>query len=268
MSLPPPTLFDPIQLRRQRLRTLPKLAQHDFLFKEAAQRLADRLLDVKRDFPLVLELGARGGLMAEALAGLPRIGRLISLDPHPAQPTSGALGLAADPEVLPLAPESVDLIVSCLSLHWINDLPGLLIQARRALKPGGLFLASLLGGGTLAELRQAFLLAESEVTGGAAPRVIPMAEIKDLGGLMQRARFDQPVADSEILTVEYAHPLNLLADLRGMGEGNALMERSRKPLSRAVLFRMAEIYQNRFAQPSGRVPARFEIITLTGWVPS
>lgn len=166
---------------------------------------------------------------------------------------------------MPLAPSSLDLIVSCLALHWVNDLPGCLAQIRRALKPGGLFLASLLGGASLGTLRQAFLEAECEVTGGASPRIAPMADIRDLGGLMQRAGFDQPVVDSEVLTVSYETPLALLADLKGMGEGNALTLRSRKFLRRDVLFRMAVLYRERFSDPTGRVEAKFEILTVTGW---
>ncbi|MBF0270184.1 MAG: methyltransferase domain-containing protein [Alphaproteobacteria bacterium] len=240
---------------------------HDFLFREAAQRLADRLLDIRRDFPLAFELGAKGGLMAKALRGGDggRVGRLISLDMDAALLASDGPGIVADLELPPLAPASADLVVGCLALHWVNDLPGLLAQIRQILKPGGLFLASMLGGGTLRELREAFLLAESEISGGAAPRVIPMADIKDLGGLLQRARFDQPVADSEVLTAEYANPLALLTDLQGMGEGNAMVQRSRRPMTRQVLLRMAQLYQERFSGPEGRVPASFEILTLTGW---
>jgi SAM-dependent methyltransferase len=263
----PNRLFDTNQLKRQRVRAAANLPQHDFLLQEAALRLADRLHDVKRSFPLAVELGARGGLMARALTDHPGIGQLVSLDLDARLLASQGPGIVADLELPPLAAQSIDLVVSCLALHWVNDLPGLLAQIRLVLKPGGLFLASLLGGSTLTELRQSLLLAESEVSGGAAPRVIPMADIKDLGGLLQRAKFDQPVADCEVITAEYANPLQLLADLRGMGEGNALVERSRKPLSRAALWRMAEIYQDRFATPEGRLPARFEILTLTAWVP-
>lgn len=265
MPLPPSSLFDHRQLRRQRLRAAPCFADHDFLFREAALRLADRLLDIKRDFPLALELGSRGGLMGVALQGQGRVKQLIGLDLDPALLEPDRLGVVADLGLPPFTDRSFDLVLSCLSLHWVDDLPGLLVQVRRMLKPGGLFLASLLGGNSLAELRESLLLAESEISGGAAPRVIPMADIKDLGGLLRRAGFEQPVADAETLTAEYPNPLSLLADLRGMGEANALIKRSKKPLSRAVLMRMAEIYQERFAGPQGRVTARFDILTLTGW---
>lgn len=263
--IPPASLFDRRQLKRQRLRAVSGFAGHDFLFREAALRLADRLLDIKRDFPLALELGSRGGLMGGALQGQGRVGQLVGLDLDPALLEPGRMGVAADPGLPPFAPCSFDLVLSCLSLHWVDDLPGLLVQVRQMLKPGGLFLASLLGGNTLFELRESLLLAESEISGGAAPRVIPMADIKDLGGLLRRAGFEQPVTDAETLTADYQNPLPLLADLRGMGEANALIHRSKRPMTRALLLRMAEIYQQRFASPQGRIPARFDILTLTGW---
>lgn len=256
-------LFDHAQLKRQRLRAHRLQAGQGFLFQEAAHRLADRLFDIRQDFPLAADLCARGGLMRDALDGTSKIGRLLALDLDAG--LAGTGGIVASPDLPPLAESSLDLVLGCLCLHWVNDLPGLLVQVRRALKPGGLFLASMLGGGSLTELRQALLAAESEVTGGAAPRVIPMADIRDLGGLLQRAGFKEPVADSETLAVKYRHPLTLLADLRAMGEGNALIQRSRRPLTRRVLWRMAEIYQERFADPDGLVSARFDILTLTGW---
>ncbi len=251
MISPVPRLFDRASVRRNRARAAGGFARHDFLFRHAALALADRLKDVTRDFSFGVEIGDRFGLVQKALQDQ---GKDLEL-----------MNIVADEESLPFASSSLDLIVSCLALHWVNDLPGCLAQIRRALKPGGLFLASLLGGTSLGALRQAFLEAESEVTGGASPRIAPMADIRDLGGLMQRAAFDQPVVDSEILTVSYETPLALLTDLRGMGEGNALSLRSRRPLRRDVLFRMAELYRERFSDPTGRVLAKFEILTLTGW---
>lgn len=260
---PPTSLFDLAQLRRQRLRAATGQPGRDFLFDEAALRLADRLQDIRRNFPVAVDLAARRGLMEKMLGAQGKTTSLVGLDLDAA--LLGSLGAVADPNLPPLAPASVDLVLGCLCLHWVDDLPGLLAQIRRALKPGGLFLASMLGGGTLGELRQAFLEAESEVKGGAAPRVIPMADIRDLGGLLQRAGFKEPVADSETLTVSYRHPLSLLADLRAMGEGNALIQRSKCPLGRAVLGRMCHLYQERFGDAQGLVPARFDILTLTGW---
>jgi SAM-dependent methyltransferase len=161
----------------------------------------------------------------------------------------------------------VDLIVSTLGLHWVNDVVGALIQMRRALRPDGLFLGALLGGATLTELRQCLLAAETELRGGAGPRVSPFLDAHDGAGLMQRAGFALPVVDVDTLIVRYAHPLELMADLRAMGETNALLERPPEPLTRAILDRVAELYAERFAGPDGRIIATFEIITLTGWAP-
>ncbi|MBF0169336.1 MAG: methyltransferase domain-containing protein [Alphaproteobacteria bacterium] len=261
----PVILFDRALVRRNRVRAVSDFPAHDFLFREAAETLADRLSDVRRDFARGIEIGARGGLVASALEGRGKRPDLIGLDLDARLLPPGRPGIVADEEALPLASASIDLIISCLALHWVNDLPGTLLQIRRALRPGGLFLGSLFGGGTLNSLRQAFLEAESEVTGGVSPRLAPMADIRDLGGLMQRAGFDQPVVDSEVLTVSYENPLSLLSDLRGMGEGNVLLARSKKPLRRAVLFRMAQLLKERFSDADGRIPVRFEVLTLTGW---
>ncbi len=173
----------------------------------------------------------------------------------------------ADADVLDLTPESQDLVIHALSLHWANDLVGQLVQCRRALRPDGLFLGVMFGGQTLQELRAALAQAESEVTGGLSPRVVPMAEIRDLGGLLQRAGFALPVADSFTKRVEYRDAFHLMRDLRAMGEGNALAARLRHPTRRGVFARAAEIYQHSYATSEGRIPASFEIITLTGWAP-
>ncbi|MFP3921210.1 MAG: SAM-dependent methyltransferase, partial [Dichotomicrobium sp.] len=156
---------------------------------------------------------------------------------------------------------------SALALHFANDLPGTLVQIRRALKPDGLFIAALLGGSTLQELRASFVTAETEVTGGAAPRVAPMADIRDFGGLLQRAGFNLPVSDTDVVQVSYETPFALMSELRGMGAANALSERSDRPLRRDVLGRAAEIYAERYPAEGGRVTATFEIVTLTGWAP-
>jgi SAM-dependent methyltransferase len=199
--------------------------------------------------------------------------------PTPALPGEGregvsgdhaaAMGLrvVADEEVLPFADNTLDLVVSGLSLQAVNDLPGVLAQVRRALKPDGLFLAALLGGDTLAELRQSFAVAESELEGGVSPRVAPFADLRDLGGLLQRAGFALPVTDVDRITVRYATPLRLLRDLRRMGAANPLVERRRVPLRRATLMRAMEVYAARFADPDGRVRASFDIMWLSGWSP-
>ncbi len=175
--------------------------------------------------------------------------------------------LVADEERLPFASGRLDLAVSLLSLHWTNDLVGALVQIRRALKPDGLFIGALYGGETLTELRQALLQAEADLAGGAGPRVSPYADAVDGAGLLQRAGFALPVSDVDRITVRYASPLKLMSDLRAMGEANALIERPRCPLTRAVLERTCEIYTERFGLRDGRVPATFEIVTLTGWAP-
>ena len=262
-----PLVFDRALIRRRLARAVAGGAE-DFLVARAAVDLADRLSVVKRDFRRVLDLGTPRPDVAEALAlALPAatITRLSAL-PEPA----GAgrwTGVVGDEERQPFAPSSFDLVVSCLSLHTVNDLPGALVQARRALKPDGLLLCGLLGGGTLAELRTAFAAAESDVTGGASPRVAPFADLRDLGGLLQRAGFALPVTDVEPLVVRYRHLASLFDDLRAMGATNALALRHRGPLRRAVLARAAEIYAERFSDPDGRLRATFDIVWLSGWSP-
>jgi SAM-dependent methyltransferase len=168
---------------------------------------------------------------------------------------------------LPYKAESFDAVFSCLSLHWVDDLPGLMMQARHLLKPDGLLLMSLLGGNSLIELRQVLAEAEQEITGGLSPRCAPMADIRDIGGLLGRAGLALPVADSDRLTLNYPHMFKLMADLRGMGEQNAMLARLKTPTRRAVFYRAAEIYQQRFGQADGQIPASFEIVTVTGWAP-
>ena len=182
-------------------------------------------------------------------------------------PLAAGLRIAADEEWLPFAPASLDLVVSGHGLHFVNDLPGALAQIRAALKPDGLFLASLLGGSSLHELREALLAAEEELEGGASPRVAPFADARELGALIGRAGFALPVADSDILTVGYPDAIALMRDLRGMAAANALVDRRRIPLRRATLHRAAEIYAERFPHPDGRIRATFEVVTLTGWAP-
>lgn len=178
--------------------------------------------------------------------------------------------VTSDSEKLPFAPASFDLVTSVLSLHWINDLPGILHQVREVLMPDGLFLACLFGGGTLAELRAALIEAENEITGGVSPRLSPLPGLQDMAGLLQRAGFALPVADVERVRVRYSHPMQLLQDLKGMGEQAAFAKRDgqdRRPLSRRILARMSEIYMDRFSDPDGKVRATFEIVWLSGWAP-
>ncbi len=268
-------VFNRQTVRRHRDRAAPRLDDHDFLFREAAERLCDRLLDVKRTFPMALDLGCHTGQLARVLgagddgAGGPGgIETLIQCDLSPAMAKrAGPLVLAADEEALPFAGETFDLIISNLSLHWVNDLPGALAQIRRALKPDGLFLASMLGGETLTELRRALAEAEIAEEDGLSPRISPMAEVRDLGGLLLRAGFALPVADTDTLTVMYEDPMKLMADLHAMGEANAAAESRKGFTRRGTLMAAAARYRELFADDGGRVPATFQIITLTGWAP-
>lgn len=261
-------VFDRAAVRRHRDRAAPGFDEFAFLHREVAARLLDRLDDIKRTFPRALDLGCHNGLVADALDGRGGVETLIQADISEAMArrTQG-LRLVADAELLPLRAHSLDLVTSVLSLHWVNDLPGTLIQINRALKPDGLLLAAMFGGETLRELRQSLMEAEMEIEGGVSPRVSPFADIRDMGGLLQRAGFNLPVIDSDTITVTYDNPLKLMRDLRGMGESNAVIERRKGFTRRATLLRAAEIYHANFAGPDGRVPATFQILNLTAWTP-
>ncbi|GAB4227558.1 MAG: methyltransferase domain-containing protein [Methyloligellaceae bacterium] len=262
------TLFDKALLSARRTRAAGKAEAHDFLLRRVSDDFAERLAAVKRDFPRTLCLGAHHGVVARMLHALPGVGRVISADPCTAMlARAPAPRVCCDEEMLPFARASLDLAVSGLSLHFANDLPGALVQIRRALRPDGLFLAALAGGATLQELRLCLTQAESECEGGAAPRVSPTADIRDCGALLQRAGFALPVADSDLVEVTYANAFELMQDLRGMGATNVLTARSRKPLRRATLLRAAALYAERFPAPGGRIRATFEIIHLSGWAP-
>lgn len=265
-------IFDRATVRRHRDRAAPLLDEHGFLFAEVADRLADRLDDVLREFPTALDLGCHGGDLAGLLAGRKGIQTIVSADlsepmAQRAGTLPGSLPLVCDEEFLPIAPQSLDLVVSNLSLHWVNDLPGTLMQIRQALKPDGFFLAALLGGDTLKELRDSLTQGEVEVTGGLSPRVSPQTDIRDLGGLLTRAGFSMPVIDSETITVTYEHPLKLMGDLRAMGESNAHAERIRHFTRREVLVAAMDHYMETYADEEERIPATFEVIWLAAWAP-
>jgi SAM-dependent methyltransferase len=262
---PAPVIFDR-DLLRARARRAAALGPATFLLDRAAHDLADRLATVRRDFSWAVDLGTPTDALRRILADSRKVGTIVAADAL-AAPGADALAVAADPEALPFRDGSLDLVVSGLALHFVNDLPGTLLQIRRALRPDGLFIAALLGGDTLSELRQAFAQAESEIEGGLSPRVAPFADLRELGALLQRAGFALPVTDIDRLTVRYASPLVLMHDLRRMGASNPLVERSRRPLRRATLGRMADIYARRFADPDRRIRATFEIVHLSGWAP-
>ena len=274
----PPLVFDRALLDERRRRRLDRGKQaatsgqarddgERFLLRAVADDLAERLSLVDRRFAVGVDLGGHTGEMAallrasgqvETVLRIERLAGLVSNDPFAA---------VGDEETLPLGEDSVDLIVSTLSLHLTNDTPGTLVQIRRALKPDGLFLAGFLGGDTLHELRGSLVAAEAELSGGISPRVAPFADIRDAGALLQRTGFALPVTDQDRLTVRYDTMFDLMEDLRAMGMANMLRERSMRPAPRRLFVRAAEIYAERHADPDGRVRATFEIISMSGWKP-
>ncbi len=257
-----PIIFDRPALRRHRDRAAATVHHVEPVLREVAERLLDRLDDTTRRFTQALDVGGRG-VIAPMLRA--RGIHTVSTDLSPAMARrSGLPAVAADEEYLPFAPGSFDLVVANLSLHGVNDLPGALIQLRLALRPDGLFLASLPALGTLAELRTALTEAESELTGGASPRVAPFPDLRDGAALLQRAGFALPVADGEDITLAYATPLALLHDLRHAGEANATVLRSRATPAPS-LFPAA---LSRLAGADGMVRVTLRLAMLTGWAPA
>jgi SAM-dependent methyltransferase len=261
-------LFDRKLLRQRRARFAHEIAVREQVLAHVAREIAERVGLMLRPFPLALDLGAYRGLLGRTVAELPSVGTVIyaesvlafaALCPRPA--------LVCDEDLLPFKEASLNLIVSGLALHRVNDLPGALIQIRRALAPDGLFMAALLGTGALSELREALVEAEAETQGGASPRVAPFGDVRAYGALLQRAGFALPVADAEMLTVIYPSPGEVMREIRALGGGNVLLARSRRPLSRHTLHRAEEIYRARHATPDGQVRASFEIVYLSGWGP-
>lgn len=253
----PTEIFDRATLRRHRVRAAAMGEDAGFLFREGAERLWDRLGDIKRSFVRALDLDSRDPFIRERLAAA-GVETIAAVD---------GTTLKLDLEALPFAAGAFDLVVSSLSLHWVNDLPGTLLQLRHILQPDGLLLANLFAGETLEELRVALLESESEVENGASPRISPFADPRDLAGLLQRAGFALPVVDSDRITVDYTDAWKLMRDLRAMGETNAAMLRHRHFTRRATLLRAAEIYARRFGDTNGRIRATFDIVTLTAWAP-
>ena len=247
-----PALFDRALLHARQRRAQAQGAV-SFLLDRVAEDMSDRLAAVMREFHAAVDLWTPGEGLAALRAGLPS-------SQHVALDVAGA-------EKLPFAPESLDLVVSALALQFVNDLPGVLAQVRRALKPDGLLLAAMIGGDSLTELRQAFAAAEAECEGGVSPRVAPFADLRDIGALLQRAGFALPVTDVDRVVVRYGNAFALMQDLRRMGSANVLIERRRTPTRRATLLRMAEIYAERFADADGRIRATLDIIWLSGWAP-
>lgn len=260
-------IFDTqLLIERRRRALLTGTTGADFLLDRAADDLRERLASVERRFERAAALFSVTPAARDAVLASGKAAEVIRVEadraflgPEP--------GIVAAPETLPLEPESIDLAVSLLAFQEMNDIPGMLIQIRRALKPDGLFLGAFAGSGTLAELRESLLAAETEIRGGASPRVIPFTDVRDAGALLQRAGFALPVADVETVTVRYDSAFGLIADLKAMGAANALIARSRRPATRALFARAAEIYAERFSDPDGRVRATFSIVWMSGWAP-
>lgn len=258
----PMNVFDLVALTRRRQRAL-ALGPETFLLDRVAEDLLDRLGAVKRRFGNAADLGTPTRVLRDALAASGMVESYRAFGPA----ERADVDVITDPEILPFAPASLDLVVSALALQSVNDLPGVLAQIRRALKPDGLLLAGFLGGGSLNELREAFAIAESDTLGGISPRVAPFVDLRDLGGLLQRAGLALPVTDVDRVVVRYGDPLALLHDLRRMGAANPLADRRRAPLLKKTLVRLFEVYAERFADPDGRLRATFEIVWISGWAP-
>ncbi len=261
-------LFDRSLLRKRRSRFAHEVESREFLIAYVAREIAERIEIMLREFPRALDLGAYHGLLGRTVAALPSVGDMVyaesayayaALCPRPA--------LVCDEDLLPFKDASLNLVVSGLALHRVNDLPGSLIQIRRALAPDGLFMAAALGAGALIELRTALLEAEGEITGGASPRVSPFGDVRAYGGLLQRAGFALPVADAEVLKIVYPSPRELMREVRALGGGNVLTARSRAPLPRRTLERAEDIYRERHGTPDGKITATFEFVFMSGWAP-
>jgi SAM-dependent methyltransferase len=264
--MPQPAIFDRKLLRARRKRAR-ALGSETFLLDRVADEHGERLGAVLRTFERAVDLGTPAEAVRRALSASGKVTAIVAAEPAADGLAPTALRVVSDEEVLPFGDGSLDLVASALALQFVNDLPGTLIQIRRALKPDGYLLAALIGGDSLTELREAFAQAESEIEGGVSPRVSPFADVRELGGLLQRAGFALPVVDSDRLTVRYPAVLALMHDLRRMGATNVLTERRRTPLRRATLRRMTEIYAERFADADGRLRATFEVVWLSGWAP-
>ena len=264
----PPRLFDRALVRQHRQRAARTFQDHDFLHARAADDLVDRLALVNRKFDTALIIGG-GGTLVRAINDNPiareKVGTLIQADIAPDMARhDGVACLALDEEALPIAEASVDLVLSALSLHWTNDLVGALIQINYALKPDGLFAGAIFGGSTLHELRSVLKIVDGET---APPRISPFADTIDMAGLLGRAGFAMPVSDIDRVTVRYREPISLFKDLKNMGESNALVDRSERPMTRGRLLDIAARYAADYAEDDGKLPASFDIIHFSGWGP-
>ena len=264
----PPRLFDRRLLRLRRERAVLTQDDADFLIEEMVERLVERLDEIQRPFTRILVLGSHAGRLAMRVRARDPSAVVVETDTVPRQLGPHGLRVVCDEEALPFAGQCFDAVLSCGILHWVDDLPGTLAQIMACLRPDGLLLAALPGGGTLGELRDALLAAEMEVEGGASPRVAPFIDVRDAGGLLQRAHFALPMVDRDRIDVAYGSPLALMRDLRAMGESTVVRERRPGPIRRATLARACAIYAERFGDADGRVRATFEILFLTAWKPA
>jgi NADH dehydrogenase [ubiquinone] 1 alpha subcomplex assembly factor 5 len=255
-------VFDRNQVRRNRTRAAKNFSAYSFLFDWSAHQLSERLMDINRHFHLTLQIGSRACIKTH-----PKIDKTIIMDltPKPVSPCDSYI--QASEEILPFGPATLELVLSNLSLHAVNDLPGALIQIRKSLKPDGLFLSAMLGGETLYELRQCMTEAELTLRGGISPHIAPLADKPQMGDLLQRAGFALPVVDSEIVNVSYDNIFKLMHDLRGMGEGNAIAARDKTPAQKALFLETSRLYEKKFKNADGKLNASFEIIFLIGWSP-
>jgi len=262
-------VFDRNMVKTHRDRAAKTWEDFDFLHKEISERLCERLDDVVRDFPMALDIGCHGGEVASVLQDQLKVKHLIQFDISEKMAKradkENATTLVADEEFLPFAPNSFDLIISNLSLHWVNDLPGALLQINRCLKPDGLFIGTMFGIETLRELRQCLSDAEMAVDGGLSPRVSPYADVKDAGMLLQRAGFTLPVVDADGVEVRYENPMKLMKDLKGMGENNKVLERRKNFTKRELIMKAAQGYMEEFIGDDGRIPATFQVMYMTAW---
>jgi SAM-dependent methyltransferase len=260
-------LFDTELLLERKRRALKRAKPGaDFLMARVSEELGDRLGAVERHFEKAVALFNITGEAASAIASTGKATEIVRIEADESF-LNGAPGLVSKPGTVPLEADSIDLAVSLLALQENDDIPGMLIQIRRALRPDGLFLGAMAGSDTLAELRESLLAAETEIYGGASPRVFPFTDVRDAGALLQRAGFALPVADVDAVTVRYDTLFNLIVDLRAMGVTNALLGRSRRPASREFFRRAAEIYAERFSDPDGRIRATFSFVWMSGWTP-
>lgn len=269
-----PDLFDRALLRQRRRRARlaaarPEAGDAGFLLDSVLADVDERLAAVERRFELAVDLSDDDGRVARTLANNPRVETLFRLgEAASATDKDDAPAVVGDLEVLPIGADKVHLVTSLLALQWINDVPGALVQIRRALQPDGLFLGALMGGSTLHELRDVLTLEEEEASGGITPRVMPFIDVRDFGGLLQRAGFALPVTDVDALTVRYDNLFALMTDLRAMAATNILGQRSRQPWTRRRAMRAAQLYAERYSDPDGRIRATFQVISFSGWAPS